>query len=144
MTRTQRIKRIASLAEMNERIAQQRVASSRTKHDDNLAKLAEFRRYLEEYNASFQAAGTAMNAASARDLRSFVAQIERTITALEAHARRSGQECAREMDSWKRESHRANALLEVFERSLLAGDKRDEQRLQNELDDDYRPLNGEL
>lgn len=139
MTRTQRIKRIAGLAGMNERIAQQRLSSSRTKHDGNLAKLAEFRRYLDEYHASFRQPGTAMNAAAARDLRRFIAQLERTIDALEAHTRRSGQECAREMDSWKRESHRASALLDVFERSLRAGDKRDEQRLQNEIDDRARP-----
>lgn len=142
MTRAQRIKRIANLAGMNERIAQQRVAGARQRHDANLAKLADFRRYLDEYNVAFRTTGTAMNVAAARDLRSFIGQLERTIAALEVHARRSGQECARELDGWKRESHRATALLEICERSVQAGDKRDEQRLQSEIDDRPRSVEG--
>lgn len=139
MTRTQRIKRIADLADMTRRIASQRVSGSRQRHDTNLRKLADFRGYLQEYTNALKQSGNAMTAADACTLRSFIVQLERTISALETHTQRSGQECTRELDAWKKESHRANALLEVLARTHRADSNEVEGRLQRELDDSRRP-----
>lgn len=139
MTRTQRIKRIADLADMSKRIASQRVSGSRQRHEANLNKLADFRGYLQEYTNALKQPGSAMTAADACTLRSFIVQLERTISALETHTRRSGQECTRDLDAWKQESHRANALLDVVVRATHADISDLEGRLQRELDDSRRP-----
>ena len=99
MTRTQRIKRIVDLADMRKRIASQRIAGSRQRHDTNLGKLADFRGYLDEYTQVLITPGGSMSAADASGLRSFITQIERTISALEQHTERSGRECARDLEA---------------------------------------------
>jgi flagellar export protein FliJ len=135
MTRTQRIKRIVDLADMRKRIASQRIAGSRQRHDTNLGKLADFRGYLDEYTQVLITPGGSMSAADASGLRSFITQIERTISALEQHTERSGRECARDLEAWKKESHRASALLDVLARAQQAAAVESECRAQREIDD---------
>ncbi len=91
MTRSQRLKRIVTLNEMQKSVASQKLAGTRGRHDGNLKKLEEFRRYRLEYARALQNPGQAMSAAAARDTRVFLGQLERTITALEAdgHALRA-------------------------------------------------------
>ena len=49
MNRSQRMKRIVSLNEMQKSVASQKLAATRGRHDGNLQKLEEFRRYRQEY-----------------------------------------------------------------------------------------------
>jgi len=129
------MQRIVALAETRKRAASQGLAAASQRHGANLAKLAEFRRYLDEYRGALTNPGTAMSASAARELREFMGQIERTISALEGLSQRSGAEHARELAVWKREAQRLNALGEVLERVRADEVTVAEQRAQRELDD---------
>jgi flagellar export protein FliJ len=133
-----RLKRIANLASITERIAAQRLQSTRVKHDDNLAKLADFRRYLDEYRQNFAQVGSSISANSVREFQGFLQQLHLTIQALEMRAHRSAQDSTEELETWKRESHRVQSLLSIVERNFSAAEKRAEQSLQNEIDDSRR------
>ena len=49
MNRSQRMKRIVSLNEVQKSVASQKLTATRGRHDGNLQKLEEFRRYRQEY-----------------------------------------------------------------------------------------------
>ena len=135
MTRSQRMKRIVSLNEMQKSVASQKLAATRGRHDGNLKKLEEFRRYRQEYARALQNPGQAMTAAAARDTRVFLGQLERTINALEAMVTRSERECADDLVAWKREAQRANVLVDILGRCVRHEDADREGRLQREIDD---------
>jgi flagellar biosynthesis chaperone FliJ len=135
MTRSQRMKRIVSLNEMQKSVATQKLTATRGRHDGNLKKLEEFRRYRQEYARALQNPGQAMTAAAARDTRVFLGQLERTITALEAMVTRSERECADDLMAWKREAQRANVLVDILGRCVRNEDADREGQLQREIDD---------
>ena len=135
MNRSQRMKRIVSLNEMQKSVASQKLAGTRGRHDGNLKKLEEFRRYRQEYARVLQNPGQAMSAAAARDTRVFLGQLERTITALEAMVTRSEREYADDLMAWKREAQRANVLVDILARCVRGEDTDREGRLQREIDD---------
>ncbi len=135
MTRSQRMKRIVSLNEVQKSVASQKLAASRGRHDGNLQKLEEFRRYRQEYARALQHPGQAMTAAAARDTRVFLGQLERTISALEAMVTRSERESAEDLVAWKREAQRANVLVDILDRCVRHEDTDREGRLQREIDD---------
>jgi len=135
MTRSQRMKRIVTLNEMQKSVASQKLATTRGRHDGNLMKLEEFRRYRQEYARALQNPGQAMTAAAARDTRVFLGQLERTITALEAMVTRSERECADDLAAWKREAQRANVLVDILGRCVRNEDADREGQLQREIDD---------
>lgn len=135
MNRSQRMKRIVSLNEVQKSVAAQKLAASRGRHDGNLHKLEEFRRYRQEYARALQNPGQAMTAAAARDTRVFLAQLERTISALEAMVTRSERESADDLVAWKREAQRANVLVDILDRCVRHEDTDREGRLQREIDD---------
>lgn len=135
MNRSQRMKRIVSLNEMQKSVASQKLAATRGRHDGNLQKLEEFRRYRQEYARVLQNPGQAMSAAAARDTRVFLGQLERTITALEAMVTRSERDCADSLVAWKREAQRANVLVDILARCVRNEDRDREGRLQREIDD---------
>lgn len=135
MTRSQRMKRIVSLNEMQKSVASQKLNTTRGRHDGNLKKLEEFRRYRLEYARALQNPGQAMTAAAARDTRVFLGQLERTISALEAMVTRSERECAEDLVAWKREAQRANVLVDILGRCTRSEEADREGRLQREIDD---------
>ena len=135
MTRTQRIKRIVVLNDVKKAAASQKLAASRTRHDANLEKLDEFRRYRAEYVQALQNPGASMSASAARDMRKFLIQLERTIEALEGLVKRSNRECAEDLDAWHRESGRARALLDVLERCVRHDQRVQESAHQREIDE---------
>ena len=77
MIRTRRLKRIVNLADLSKQTASQRLSDSRRKHDGNLERLAEFRRYRREYTEALSHGAAAMSAAAARELRNFITQLDR-------------------------------------------------------------------
>ncbi len=135
MTRSQRMKRIVSLNEMQKSVASQKLVATRGRHDGNLKKLEEFRHYRQEYARALQNPGQAMSAAVARDTRVFLGQLERTINALEAMVTRSERECADDLVAWKREAQRANVLVDILDRCARNENTDKEGRLQREIDD---------
>lgn len=135
MNRSQRMKRIVGLNEVQKSVASQKLCASRGRHDGNLQKLEEFRRYRQEYARALQNPGQAMTAAAARDTRVFLGQLERTINALEAMVTRSERECADDLMAWKREAQRANVLVDMLGRCVRNEDADREGRLQREIDD---------
>ena len=135
MNRSQRMKRIVNLNEVQKSVASQKLAATRGRHDGNLKKLEEFRHYRQEYARVLQNPGQAMTAAAARDTRVFLSQLERTITALEAMVTRSERECADDLVAWKREAQRANVLVDILGRCVRNEDIDREGRLQREIDD---------
>jgi flagellar export protein FliJ len=139
MTRTERLRRIVVLNDVKKTVASQKLAASRSRHGANLEKLEDFRRYRAEYLKLLQNPGATMSAAEARDIRRFMAQLERTIESLEALVKRSTRECAEDLAAWTRESARARALVEILDRCVRHDDRTREQRLQREIDDRGRP-----
>ena len=135
MTRSQRLKRIVTLNEVQKSVASQRLAATRGRLDGTTQKLEEFRRYRVEYARALQNPGQAMTAATARDTRVFLGQLERTITALEAMVTRSERECADDLTAWKKEAQRANVLVDILDRCRRHEDSTSESRLQREIDD---------
>lgn len=107
MTRTRRLKRIVDLADLSKHTASQRLLDSRRKHDGNLERLAEFRRYRGEYTETFHKGATAMSAAEARELRNFISQLDRSIKLLEEHVEHSDQERQSDQETWRDESRRS-------------------------------------
>ena len=135
MTRTRRLKRIVNLAGLSEQTASQRLSDSRRKHDGNLERLAEFRRYRREYAETLSKGAAVMSAAAARELRNFISQLDRSIKLLEEHVERSDQECQTDQQTWRDESRRSQALTNVLDRSQRADGLRQERADQRELDD---------
>ena len=140
MTRSQRLKRIVVLNEMQKTVAAQRLATTRGRCDDNLRKLEDFRRYREEYARVLYHPGHLLNAVTARETLKFLSQLERTINALEALVTRSQRECADDLAAWKREAQRASVLVEVLDRCLRNEHQLRESRLQREIDDRPRSM----
>ena len=135
MTRTGRLKRITELADLSEQTASQRLSVSRKKHDGNLERLAEFRRYRREYGETLVKGAAVMSAAAARDLRNFISQLDRSIETLEEHVKRSDQECAADQKTWRDESRRSRALADVLDRSKRQDGRQYERAVQREADD---------
>ena len=135
MTRTGRLKRITELADLSEQTASQRLSVSRKKHDGNLERLAEFRRYRREYGETLVKGAAVMSAAAARDLRNFISQLDRSIETLEEHVKRSDQECAADQETWRDESRRSRALADVLDRSKRQDGRQYERAVQREADD---------
>ena len=135
MTRSQRMKRIVSLNEVQKSIASQRLADSRGRHDANQKKLNDFRRYRLEYGRALQQPGNAMTVATARDTRVFLDQLDKTIAALEAMVTRSERDCERELGAWKKEAQRGNVLGDILTRCTQHEEADYEGRLQREIDD---------
>ena len=135
MTRTGRLKRITKLADLSEQTASQRLSMSRKKHDGNLKRLAEFRRYRREYGETLVKGAAVMSAATARDLRNFISQLDRSIETLEEHVKHSDQECAADQETWRDESRRSRALADVLDRSKRQDGRQYERAVQREVDD---------
>ncbi len=143
MTKSNRMKRIVTLNEVQKSIASQRLSDARTRHDANLKKLEDFRRYRQEYSRALQQPGTAMVVATARDTRVFLDQLDKTIAALEAMCSRSERECERELGVWKKEAQRTNVLTDILGRCMRGEEADYEGRLQREIDD-RRAVKAEL
>ena len=135
MIRSQRMKRIVSVNDVQKALASQKLAVTRGRHDGNVQKLEEFRHYRQEYARALHNPGQAMSAAAARDTRAFLGQLERTISALEAMVTRSQRECADDLMAWKREAQRANVLVDILGQCVRSEDADREGRLQREIDD---------
>ncbi len=135
MTRSQRIRRIVTLADGKRRNASTRVSASRQARDQNQQQLAQFRAYRAEYQRSLAAGGATMSAQQARELRDFLGQIERTISMLEARVRDAEQRYRDDVEGWKRESHRTRVLGDIADRAQLDEDAESENALQREIDE---------
>jgi len=135
MTRSQRLARLASLNEVKKTVASQRLAVSRQRYAAQHQKLDDFRQYRQEYARGLQTPGTTLGAAALCDTRRFLAQLDRTINALEAMVSRAERECAEDSAAWQREAARASALVEVLERCRQHEARGLELRVQRELDD---------
>lgn len=138
MTRSQRMKRIVDLNDMQKSVAAQRLAASRARQDDAVRKLEDFQRYREEYAQNLVAPGRLASAADMLETRKFMTQLERTIGALEALVRRAQGECAQDLAAWKRESQRGNVLGDILGRYVHGENHEAEGRLQREIDDRAR------
>ena len=135
MTRTKRIQRIVALADVSRREASQHLARSRKAHDENVARLEQFRLYHAEYAKALGTGGSGMSAAAARELRGFLAQIERTIVALDQQLRLSAEQCNADIRTWQSAARRSGALGEILDTAISAAAQLDEGRLQREIDD---------
>lgn len=135
MTRTRRLKRIADLAELYRQTASQRLSNSRRKHDGNLERLEEFRRYRREYVMTLQEGAATISAATARELRNFISQLDLSIKMLEEHVERSDQERRADQEAWRDKSRRSRALAEILDHSEQQDDLRQARGAQREADD---------
>ena len=135
MTRSHRLKRITELAVLAEQTASRRLSNSVRRHDENLQRLEEFRRYQREYNETLGREAALMSAHSARELKRFIGQLERTISALEETVTRSGGKCESDQAIWREKSRRAHTLADVFDRSRRQDDRRKNHVMQQEMDD---------
>jgi len=135
MTRAKRIQRIVALADVARREASQHLARSRKVHDENVARLEQFRLYHAEYAKALRTGGSGMSAAAARELRGFLTQIERTIAALEQQLRLSAEQCNEDIRTWQSATRRSGALGDVLVSATNAAAQLDEGRLQREIDD---------
>ncbi|HSG63919.1 MAG TPA: flagellar export protein FliJ [Gammaproteobacteria bacterium] len=138
MTRTQRIKRIVDLADVTRREASQQIASTRQAHEENLARLEQFRRYRAEYAQSLGVGEPGMSAARARELRLFIEQLERTIEALGRQTERSERQCGDAIGRWQQAARRSDALGEILDRSASDAARLADGRDQREIDDRHR------
>ena len=118
-----------------ERTASQCLSNSVRRHDDDVQRLEEFRRYQREYNETLGHEAAIMSAHSARELKRFIGQLERTISGLEEHVTRSGGKRESDQAIWREKSRRARALADVFERSRRRDDRRENHVTQQEMDD---------
>ena len=82
MTRAQRIKRIAQLAETDKQVATQTLSASRRARDENALRLEEFQSYRHEYLQALREGGATLSAARVREIRRFIDQLELTINVL--------------------------------------------------------------
>jgi flagellar export protein FliJ len=139
MTRSQRLARLASLNEVKKAMASQRLAVSRQRCAAQQQKLDDFRQYRQEYARGLQTPGTTLAAAVLCDTRRFLAQLDRTIDALEAMVSRAERDCAEDSAAWQRAAARATALVEVLERCRQHEARGLELRTQRELDEGPRP-----
>lgn len=134
MTRSQRMKRIADLAALSKKAASERFSSSLRRADTERDRLAEFRRYREEYTQKLSS-GQAINAAAAQELRRFIGQLDRTIAALEAQVSHAERACEADRTDWQRESRRSHAIDGVHARCEREDGRREEQSSQHEVDE---------
>ena len=135
MSRAKRMERIATLAAMTRQVAAQELARTRTTHEQNLARLAQFRQYRAEYALLLGETVDSLNAGRARDLRQFIAQIERTIEVLDRQTRLSAQACGTAMQGWQAAARRNDALDGLLADARADGRMLQEGREQRELDD---------
>ena len=135
MTRTKRIQRIVALADVSRHAASQHLARSRKAHDENAARLEQFRLYHAEYAKALGTGGSGMSAAAARELRRFLTQIERTIAVLEQQLRLSAEQCNVDVRTWQQAARRSDALGGILDTATSAAAQLDEGRLQREIDD---------
>lgn len=134
MTRGERMQRIADLAALSKKAATERLSSSVKQAEAARERLAEFRRYREEYTGRL-ASGQAISAAAAQELQRFIGQLDRTIAALEAQVVQSEHACDADRTDWQRESRKANAMDDVLARARRDEERRAEQSTQRDVDE---------
>ena len=76
-----------------------------------------------------------MSANSARELKRFIGQLERTIFALEEIVTRSGGKCESDQAIWREKSRRVHALADVFDRSRRQDDRRENHVMRQKMYD---------
>ena len=135
MTRAQRIKRIAQLAETDKQVATQTLSASRRARDENARRLEEFQSYRHEYLQALREGGATLSAARVREIRRFIDQLELTINALRRDLDRCETRCVEDLAKWAGESRRSRALADVATRSARDDLRAKEGRAQHELDD---------
>ncbi|MEQ8231924.1 MAG: flagellar export protein FliJ [Gammaproteobacteria bacterium] len=135
MTRSKRMQRIVALADAARKQASQQLAQSHRLQEESRQRLAQFKSYQQEYaKAIGQGQGT-LTAASLREARRFIEQIERTIAALETQSRQAAQRCEEDVQRWQREARRVEALSGVLDGARRSEGRDAAGREQREQDD---------
>lgn len=135
MSRGGRLGRLVALAGLDEQRAAQALSGQRQLLDDQQQRLTQFRAYREEYRTGLSDNGGQMSAQQAQELRRFLAELDRTITLLEAQVSREAQACEEQVARWRYESRRRQALDEVHARHAAETARHEDAVAQHEVDE---------
>ena len=135
MTRHRRLQRITDLAEFKRRQATVQAAQSRRDQIEQENQLEQFRAYRDEYGKSLAQSRQTMNAATLREVRHFMDQLEQTIGALERQAANNEARTQADLQQWRVETRRAETLGGIRDRALAEDQRQDEQRAQRDADE---------
>lgn len=136
MPRSRQLKTAQRVFDENERRKAETLAASERQVQESEAKLAELKRYSEDYQRDFACrAGGGMDAARARDYQAFIARLDEALRqqaeiVSRAHAQRTEQ-----LGEWQGAAQRSAAVDRAVERHVSAENRALERREQHDSDE---------
>jgi flagellar protein FliJ len=135
VTRSDRLKPAARVAESRERAAAQDVGLSVQHLAELEARLAELLRYREEYAQRLTDAGGSLDAAQLADFRAFLTRLNEAISYQEARVKESRRLHDRLVGRWSTTRQKVDALGKVMTRCLTEERREEDRQEQKEQDD---------
>ena len=133
MTRAARLRPILERLLDAERRARHELGECEAARAAQQARLADLRRYADEYRQRTQRGGVAV--ATLREHQQFVARLEQLALSQERAVELAEQACARARESVQQQQRRSEGLRRLIERYQAQAAQRAERREQRALDD---------
>jgi flagellar FliJ protein len=136
VTRSKRLNPIADLARMDEQQAAQSLTAANQELETAEAKLAELENCRAEYAAKFEGnPGLSISAASLREYRVFIQQLDNAIAMLKQQVAQKSQRQEQQRGTWLQQRHRAKALGDLVTRYRNDERRGEQRRSENEIDE---------
>ena len=140
MTRSKRMQNILRLAAHAEQDAAQRLLASRRDLDEFEQKLEHLRTCRAEYMAQLlESSSVSMQLQRMQELRGFIQRLDDVIAQMERQCGQKQKATDQNQETWAQNKNRTRVLGDITDRYRNSEIKRDELKLQFEIDD--RPRN---
>ena len=136
MSPSKRLKPVQQVAASRERNAARTMGQARQHLAQEEAKLAQLKKYHQEYLERFQqVASQGMSANQLQEYRAFLTKLERAIQEQESVVAESRTQCSQHQENWQQKHVRTQALGKVMERYQREERKQEDVREQKESDE---------
>jgi flagellar FliJ protein len=136
VSRSKRLNPIADLARQHEKEAAQSLTDANQELETAETKLAQLESCRAEYAAQFEGnTGLSIRAASLREYRVFIQQLDHAIATLKQQVESKSQRQEERRSLWLQQRHRAKALGDLVTRYRKDERRGERRRSENEIDD---------
>ncbi len=142
MTRSKRMETIVRMAGRAEEDAARALSQSLNGLGECQARLDELRGYRQEYMQQFQAEGLTLGAAEMQYYRRFTHRLDGIIAQLEQQLAQHNQASDQHRKNWAAQHNKTHALGDIRDRYQREETRRDEHRMQLEIDERAQHVKG--
>jgi flagellar FliJ protein len=135
MTRSDKLKPAARVAESRERTAARALGASQQRLAESEAKLEELYRYRDEYARRLASASGGLDAGQLADFRAFLTRLNEAITYQEARVHEAQAQREQSRGTWVHTRRKADAIGKVMTRCIDQERREEDRREQKDTDE---------